>query len=255
MDLAVILPLALLLLVQSLLSVLLLAPRSLSKHIASLLSLTRSSQVVSSVLYTVAVAVLAITASSVLQLLGVLNSLKSTQFGDRALALTVEELRALLAVVLGLSNLVLLFVNKALAHEQQSADKAQLNLSVLQKQARGLQTEYMRATTQLGGSNVGREDASKAEISKLLADKQQLTLALQEAEDLAAAAKMDAGAVKTQAQMRPVNYCERPNVCLAGNDDVMHGLEREYDRLLSENDKLKRRLAQLDPQFSAGNKK
>jgi len=51
-----------------------------------------------------------------------------------ALALTVEELRALLAVVLGLSNLVLLFVNKALAHEQQSADKAQLNLSVLQKQ-------------------------------------------------------------------------------------------------------------------------
>ncbi len=52
----------------------------------------------------------------------------------RALALTVEELRALLAVVLGISNIVLLFVNRTTAAEQLAHDKAKLNLSVLQKQ-------------------------------------------------------------------------------------------------------------------------
>ena len=50
------------------------------------------------------------------------------------MALSVEELRALLSVVLGVSNVTLLFVNRALASEQQKADKAELNLSVLQKQ-------------------------------------------------------------------------------------------------------------------------
>lgn len=36
----------------------------------------------------------------------------------------------------------------------------------------------------------------------------------------------------------------------------VQGLENEYDRLLSENDKLKRRLSQLDPSFGgSGSKK
>lgn len=35
----------------------------------------------------------------------------------------------------------------------------------------------------------------------------------------------------------------------------LQGLEREYDRLLAENDNLKRRLARVDGQFSAGDKK
>lgn len=52
----------------------------------------------------------------------------------RALALTIEELRALLSVVLGVSDLVLLFALRALADEQLTADKATLNLQVLRKQ-------------------------------------------------------------------------------------------------------------------------
>jgi len=52
----------------------------------------------------------------------------------RALALTIEELRALLSVVLGVSDLVLLFTLRALADEQLTADKATLNLQVLRKQ-------------------------------------------------------------------------------------------------------------------------
>ena len=51
-----------------------------------------------------------------------------------ALALTIEELRALLAVVLGTSDLVLLFTLRALADEQLTADKVTLNLQVLKKQ-------------------------------------------------------------------------------------------------------------------------
>lgn len=54
----------------------------------------------------------------------------------RALALTIEELRALLALVLGASDLVLLFTLRALADEQLTADKATLNLQVLRKQVR-----------------------------------------------------------------------------------------------------------------------
>jgi hypothetical protein len=70
-------------------------------------------------------------------------------------------------------------------------------------QAKGLQTEYMRATAdQAPKSTMGQDDANKAEISKLIADKQKLTVALQEAEELAAAAKRDAAAVKSQAQVR-----------------------------------------------------
>lgn len=54
----------------------------------------------------------------------------------RALALTIEELRALLALVLGASDLVLLFTLRALADEQLTGDKASLNLQVLRKQVR-----------------------------------------------------------------------------------------------------------------------
>jgi hypothetical protein len=53
------------------------------------------------------------------------------------MALTVEELRALLALVLGGTNLVLLFLSKAAAASQLAAEKAQLNLEVLQRQVRG----------------------------------------------------------------------------------------------------------------------
>lgn len=83
MDLAVILPLAVLLFTQVVVSALLLAPRALSKHIAMLVSATRTQQVASTVLYTVAVAVAAMTASSLIQLSQTLQSMHKQQFGDR----------------------------------------------------------------------------------------------------------------------------------------------------------------------------
>jgi hypothetical protein len=83
MDLAVILPLAALMLFQTLVSLLLLAPKAISKQAAALMSLTRSSTTVSTALFTIAAAVAAMTASSVIQLLGVSKTLQGAQFGDR----------------------------------------------------------------------------------------------------------------------------------------------------------------------------
>eukprot|EP00879_Flechtneria_rotunda_P010350 GHRR01010823.1.p1 GENE.GHRR01010823.1~~GHRR01010823.1.p1 ORF type:complete len:236 (+),score=62.90 GHRR01010823.1:125-832(+) len=232
MDLAVVLPLACLFVIQTLLSLLLLCPRAISRHIAALMSLTRTNAAVTAVIYTVAVAVLTITASSVIQLVGVLSSLKAPQMGEGVLALTVEELRALLGVVLGAANLALLFLSRSLAHEQRVADKAALNLSVLQKQAKGLETEYLRATTKEETASTDR-GSSNSEVSKLIAEKQRLQEALQEAQTASQAAEKTTVAIKAQSK----------------------GLEREYDRLLSESDGLKRRLARFDPHFLGGGDK
>jgi hypothetical protein len=188
MDLAVTLPLAVLLALQCLTALGLLLPRAASKHVAGLLASINASTGTRSAVLTVAGAVAAMTVSACIQLVGVVDTLKGSQFGDRlvgqrsgwvgspsakgcakvswmpaaqfcmfgvaadrgplislpfcpglacarrALALTVEQLRALLVVAMGTSNLVLLFLCKALALEQIAGDRAKLNLDVLQRQ-------------------------------------------------------------------------------------------------------------------------
>ncbi|KAF6266012.1 hypothetical protein COO60DRAFT_1475167 [Scenedesmus sp. NREL 46B-D3] len=184
MDLAVNLPLAALMLIQTLISLLLLAPKTISKQAAALMSLTRSSTTVSTALFTIAAAVAAMTASGVIQLLGVSKTLQGTQSG---LALTVEEVRALLSVVLGVANLALLFLNRALAYEQQAAQKAELNLSVLQKQQ--------------GNSSSAGQGGDKAAVSKLISDKARLQEALEAAQAEAKSAASSSAALKAQSQV------------------------------------------------------
>lgn len=83
MDLAVILPLAVVLFVQALLSVLLLCPRAVARHVARLLAITRTSAVVQAVVYTLVAAVSATTIASLIQLAGIANSMRAQQFADR----------------------------------------------------------------------------------------------------------------------------------------------------------------------------
>lgn len=84
MDLAVLLPLAVMLLLQTLLALALLLPRAASKPVASLLSYANSNAAAKSALLTVSGAVAAMTISSLIQLLGVLETLKKgSQYGDR----------------------------------------------------------------------------------------------------------------------------------------------------------------------------
>lgn len=75
-------------------------------------------------------------------------------------------------------------------------------------QALGQQSEYMRATTaagsQGGASSASSASGGRAEVSKLIADKQQLQKQLDQAMAEAAAAAKNLVAVKTQAQVRGV---------------------------------------------------
>jgi hypothetical protein len=64
------------------------------------------------------------------------NTPHAPPYTPRALALTVDELRALFVLALGAANLMLLFLSRALAAEQLAGDEAKLNLEVLQRQAR-----------------------------------------------------------------------------------------------------------------------
>jgi hypothetical protein len=128
-------------------------------------------------------------------------------------------------------------------------------------QALGQQSEYIRATsTSATTSNaVGGSGGSGATGS----DGQQLQRALDDARAEAAAAAKNLAAVKTQAQvgegrlgwhccaaashrLPPRQHavpaalvCARMCACWA----TTQGLEREYDRLLAEHDKLQRQLA------------
>ncbi|GBF87441.1 hypothetical protein Rsub_00152 [Raphidocelis subcapitata] len=240
MDLAVTLPLAVLLALQCLVSAGLLLPRAASKHVAGLLAGLNASTGARSALLTVAGAVAAMTLSACVQLVGVVDTLKGQQFGDRALALTVEQLRALLVVAMGTSNLVLLFLCRALAAEQIAGDRAKLNLDVLQRQAKGLQAEYARATgAAASGAAPGGDEAARlrGRVDALIREKG----ALQETVDEALAAKKGA-----LAQVEAISAQSK-------------GLEREYDRLLSEHDALRRDHAQATggrlPAGGGGSKK
>lgn len=75
--------------------------------------------------------------------------------------------------------------------------------AALLPQALGQQSEYMRATTASKGDSSGDADR-KSEISKLIADKQQLQKEVDAAKAAAAAAAKDLAAVKAQAQVSAV---------------------------------------------------
>jgi hypothetical protein len=65
---------------QVFLALLLLAPRAVSKHVASLMVLTKINTVCSTALHTTAVALLAITVSSLIQLLGIRKTMAAPQY-------------------------------------------------------------------------------------------------------------------------------------------------------------------------------
>ncbi|KAI8462373.1 MAG: hypothetical protein J3K34DRAFT_527801 [Monoraphidium minutum] len=228
MDLAVILPLSVILALQALVALALLLPRAASRPVASLLSAIGGNTAAKSAALSVAGAIAAMAGSSLIQLVGVVKTLKGgSQSHDRALALTVEELRALLAVVLGVANLAVMFLARALAAEQLAADRARLNLEALQRQAKGFQAEYNRATAGPAAAGAGGAAgaAGGGEAAQLRA---RLDALIREKGDLQGAAEEAAAARKSAvAQVDAIR-------------EQSKGLEREYDRLLAEHDKLRR---------------
>jgi hypothetical protein len=65
---------------QVLIALLLLAPRAVSKHVAGLMILTKTNTVGSTVVHTTAVALLAVTVSSLIQLLGITKTMAAPQY-------------------------------------------------------------------------------------------------------------------------------------------------------------------------------
>jgi hypothetical protein len=210
MDLAVILPLAALLALQSFIALLLsAAPSAIAGAVAAALSKSKIQPGTNAAILTAAAAVAVVGASAGLQLAQALSGSSAGRLGNRAaLALDIEELRAALAASLGLCNVVLLLTVRALSDAAVGRDKALLNLEVLRKQAAGVSAAYMAASASA---------APKAAA--------------------AAAAEGDGNNNKNMAQVEALQAQAK-------------GLEREYDRLLAEHDALKRRLAQADPAFA-----
>lgn len=74
------LPLAAVLAFQVLVALLLLAPRAVSKHVSSLLLITKSNQACSAVMYTTAAGLAAVTLSSLIQFLGIQQRMSAPQY-------------------------------------------------------------------------------------------------------------------------------------------------------------------------------
>ncbi|KAI8468588.1 MAG: hypothetical protein J3K34DRAFT_470679 [Monoraphidium minutum] len=206
MDLAVILPLSVILALQALVALALLLPRAASRPVASLLSAIGGNTAAKSAALTVAGAIAAMAGSSLIQLVGVVKTLKG---GSQALALTVEELRALLAVVLGVANLAVMFLARALAAEQLAADRARLNLEVLQRQAKGFQAEYNRATAgpaaagaggAAGAAGGGEAAQLRARLDALIREKGDLQGAAEEAAAARKSAVAQVDAIREQSK-------------------------------------------------------
>ncbi|KAK9809219.1 hypothetical protein WJX72_011554 [[Myrmecia] bisecta] len=141
-----------------------------------------------------------------------------------------DELSALLSAVLTGSTLLMLFLLRKLGGVLAERESLKVSQQALLKQVQGLHIEYNRLTKEHDGS--AARPAVDAEVAKLKAsleaqkkEKQQIEAKLEEAQAIRKTAVANAEALKSQSK----------------------GLENEYDRLLADYDKLKSRLAQVDP--------
>eukprot|EP00877_Chromochloris_zofingiensis_P014548 jgi/Chrzof1/9347/UNPLg00318.t1 len=191
------------------------------------------------------------------------------------MAVTIEELRALLAATLGVANIVVLFLNRALGYEQQAHDKAKVNLEVLQKQAKGLQAEYNRATSLKDSDGAHKE--LQAKVDSLIRENNAFRDTVEKALQSKRSAEAQVEAIKTQSKVKQLPPL-RSSMLAAGCMGIallimqclkaqapaydeqqtsaaivsiswcacMQGLEREYDRLLAEHDRLQAQLQQVD---------
>ncbi|KAG2436313.1 hypothetical protein HXX76_006624 [Chlamydomonas incerta] len=152
---------------------------------------------------------------------------------------TVDYLRVQVSCVLSLSNLLILLLNLALSAKACSVDRTEKNLTAMQRQVKGLQTEYERVTKadKAGGgggatSSLAAEEAAalKKTLDRVIGEKEQLQAASEAAEKAAKAAEAKVTAMVSQ----------------------IKGYDKEFDRMLDENKALKARLAQQAAGAAAG---
>ncbi|KAG2493177.1 hypothetical protein HYH03_008598 [Edaphochlamys debaryana] len=240
MDTIFALPLFILACAFSLLTALHLIPGGLGLGVSQALKGLRKNAATSAVLHTIAVALGLLGATSLWELSKGADPHARSSRGE--VLATVDYLRIQVSCALSLSNLLLLLLNLALSTERCGRDFAQKNLEAMQRQVKGLQAEYNRVTsTPAKGAAVAAGDAGasagaegpaaslaaeeaaalKKTVDKLIAEKQRLQAAEEEAEKAAKAAQARVTAMVSQ----------------------IKGFDKEFDRLLDENKALKAKLA------------
>ncbi|KAF5837977.1 hypothetical protein DUNSADRAFT_3638 [Dunaliella salina] len=142
-----------------------------------------------------------------------------------AALVTIDTLRAQVSCALCMLNLALVFFSRALAAALCKEDKMSKNLEAMKRQTQGLQAEYARLTNagdKGGAAGSDEVQALKAQVDKLIAQKEALQAESEKARKSQAQAEATAEALKRQAG----------------------GLNTEYDRVVEENLVLNKKLAQ-----------
>ncbi|KAL3158145.1 hypothetical protein ABBQ32_011740 [Trebouxia sp. C0010 RCD-2024] len=128
---------------------------------------------------------------------------------------------AQLSAVLTGACLVMIFTVRKLGLVIAQRDSLSTSQKAMLKQVEGLRNEYNRVTS---GSNSSASQSGSDDVSQLRQEAQKLQNKLDEALEARRRAVGDAEALTRQSK----------------------GLEKEYDRLLEENDELKRKLSRHD---------
>lgn len=234
------LPLIALGLFQGIIACLLLAPLPVARPVLSLSKATRT-PIAWTIIGTVSVVLLVFLLASLYEL-GELHSHTSREGGELdALHRRHSGTSAWLSAVLTSANLLLVFVLQKLASVLSDREQMRVSQGALLKQVQGIHAEYERLRLESDGGGKGSKSTGDSELAALRESvqkaeksKQDMEAQVQQAIKLRRTAESNVEALKSQTK----------------------GLENEYDRLLSENDSLKRRLAQLDPALAtSGSKK
>eukprot|EP00897_Mesotaenium_endlicherianum_P004926 jgi/Mesen1/4461/ME000227S03475 len=135
-------------------------------------------------------------------------------------------------------SLVSALVIQQLHNYMRSSDLLKINVSMLKKQAKGLETEYLRLQSQStdGGTTNSSNSQSavlKERIDELKSDNERLQEEAEAKAKEAKTAQANVQAIKKQTE----------------------GLRIEFDRLLDDNDSLRAQLAQFDTKYSKSDDK
>ncbi|KAJ9518434.1 hypothetical protein QJQ45_018455 [Haematococcus lacustris] len=234
------LPLLSLTVAQTLVALLLLCPQPVSLRVALVIRRAGRTVAINSVLLTLAAVLAGLLVSCCIELSRGYD--RSMQRDVRELVPAIDFLRGQVSACLCVLNLLLLFLARALAEALCRVDYSHKNLEAMQRQVKGLQAEYARATatptpspaaagaggapSQSGQGSLDSQAGAEAgvlkkQLDKAIADKMALQVAREAAEKAQQSAEASVAAMKSQ----------------------LKGFDKEYDRVLEENAFLKRRLA------------
>lgn len=219
---------------QMLLTIFLLTPRPIALTVAQLIRMTRKNTVLNTVILTTAVGLAGLGFSSMWELFNQKGSL-AKHTDAKEMVSTVDYLRAQVTGCLCALNLALLMCGRALSDALCAEEHSKKNMDAFQRQVKGLQTEYERVTK--GDSASGAKSLGSADMTPL-EDTPSETEALKKQLDRLIAEK-DAMQVTMEAAAKAKATAEASVVAMQSQ---LKGFDNHIDRVLEENQHLKRKL-------------